>query len=58
MVQEKTGWHAVYEEIKKTVAVVQVMKTVFVPNEKGKIIASEYVISQVLSIEGKRALWV
>lgn len=46
MVQEKSGWHAVYEEIKKTVAVVQVMKTVFVPNEKGKIIASEYVISQ------------
>lgn len=46
MTQQSTGWNDVYEKIKKTVVVIQVVETIFIPKQKGKIVPSKHVLSQ------------
>lgn len=44
--QKNKEWHYVYEEIKKSVVVIQVKRTLYGPNEKGELIPRPYIAQQ------------
>lgn len=46
MAEIKKEWYTVYEQIKKSVVVIQVIGTVYAPNKEGKLTPHPYVIGQ------------
>lgn len=44
--QEKREWYHVYEEIKKSVVVIQVKRTFYGPNKKGELVPHPYIAQQ------------
>lgn len=46
MPEEKKEWYAVYEKIRKSVVMIQVMGTIYTPNKEGKLTPRPYVIGQ------------
>lgn len=46
MPDDKREWYTVYKKIKKTVVMIQVVGTIYAPDEKGKLVPGSYIVQQ------------